>query len=53
MLAGELTIVEAARREKVSQQSIGRWKAEFSRGRQDRAGDRPQRADLTRGTARG
>jgi transposase len=29
VLAGELTIAEAARKEKVSEQSIGRWKAEF------------------------
>jgi transposase len=29
VLAGEMTIAEAARREKVSEQSIGRWKAEF------------------------
>ena len=29
VLAGELTIAEAARREKVSEQSIGRWKAGF------------------------
>ena len=29
ILAGEMTIAEAARREKVSEQSIGRWKAEF------------------------
>jgi hypothetical protein len=29
VLAGELSIAEAARREKVSEQSIGRWKAEF------------------------
>jgi transposase len=28
-LAGEMTIAEAARREKVSEQSIGRWKADF------------------------
>lgn len=28
-LAGELTIAEAARREKVSEQAIGRWEAEF------------------------
>jgi transposase len=27
--AGEITIAEAARKEKVSEQSIGRWKAEF------------------------
>ena len=29
VLAGEMSIVEAARKEKVSEQSIGRWKAEF------------------------
>jgi|SRR5436190_12847072 len=29
VLAGELSIAEAARREKVSEQSVGRWKAEF------------------------
>jgi transposase len=29
VLAGEMSIAEAARREKVSEQSIGRWKAEF------------------------
>ncbi len=29
VIAGELTIAEAARREKVSEQSIGRWKADF------------------------
>ena len=29
VLAGELSIAETARREKVSEQSIGRWKAEF------------------------
>ena len=29
ILAGERTIAEAARREKVSEQSIGRWKADF------------------------
>ena len=29
ILAGEVTIAEAARREKVSEQSIGRWKADF------------------------
>ena len=28
-LAGEMSIAEAARREKVSEQSIGRWKADF------------------------
>ena len=29
VLAGEVTIAEAARREKVSEQSIGRWNLEF------------------------
>jgi transposase len=29
ILAGELSIAETARKEKVSEQSIGRWKAEF------------------------
>jgi transposase len=29
VLAGEMTIAEAARREKASGQSIGRWKADF------------------------
>jgi transposase len=28
-LSGEVTIAEAARKEKVSEQSIGRWKADF------------------------
>lgn len=29
VLAGEVTIAEVARREKVSEQSIGRWKSDF------------------------
>jgi transposase len=29
IIAGEVSIAEAARKEKVSEQSIGRWKAEF------------------------
>jgi transposase len=29
ILAGEMSIAEAARKEKISEQSIGRWKAEF------------------------
>jgi len=29
VLAGEVSIAEAARKEKVSEQSIGRWRAEF------------------------
>ena len=46
ILAGEMTIAEAARREKVSEQSIGRWKADFLEGgrrvsRRARTGPRP------------
>lgn len=29
VIAGEMSVAEAARREKVSEQSIGRWKADF------------------------
>jgi transposase len=29
ILAGEMSIAETARKERVSEQSIGRWKAEF------------------------
>lgn len=29
VLAGEMSVAEAARKEKVSEQSIGRWKADF------------------------
>lgn len=29
VLSGEITVAEAARKEKVSEQSISRWKAEF------------------------
>ena len=32
ILAGEISLAEAAHREKVSEQSIGRWKAEFLEG---------------------
>jgi transposase len=32
VLAGEVTIAEPARREKVSEESIGRWKLEFLEG---------------------
>jgi transposase len=32
ILAGEMSLAEAARREKVSEQSIGRWKSEFLEG---------------------
>lgn len=32
VLSGEVSIAEAARKEKVSEQSIGRWKAGFPEG---------------------
>ncbi len=32
IVAGEMSIAEAARREKVSEQSIGRWRLEFWEG---------------------
>lgn len=32
ILAGEISLAEAARREKVSEQSIGRWKVTFLEG---------------------
>jgi transposase len=32
ILAGQVSLAEAARRGKVSEQSIGRWKAEFLEG---------------------
>ena len=51
IIAGEVTIAEAARKEKVSEQSIGRWKAEFLAGRQDRADRRQDRALQSRGAA--
>ena len=35
VLAGELSVAEAVRKEKVSEQSIGRWKADLYRGRED------------------
>ena len=38
VLAGEMTIADAARRNKVSETSIGKWKQQFLRGRQARAG---------------
>lgn len=45
VLAREATIVEAARREQVSEQSVGRWKAEFvEAGRAALAGGVPRQA---------
>lgn len=32
VLSGETTVAQAARKEQVSEQSIGRWKAEFLEG---------------------
>jgi transposase len=40
VIDGEMTIAEAARREKISEQSIGRWKGRFPRGREDPVGGR-------------
>lgn len=37
VLAGEVTLAEAARRNKVSEQSVSRWKSQFlEAGRADR-----------------
>ena len=47
ILAGEMSIAEAARKEKVSEQSIGRWKAEFiEAGRTARVACRSGRSSL-------
>lgn len=42
-LSGEISVAEAARTEKVSEQSIGRWRAEFNivRPHEARAWNRP------------
>jgi transposase len=57
ILAGEMTIAEAARREKVSEQSIGWWKADFLEAGEDRSGRWEVRAvdagAATRGGGRG
>ena len=37
ILADEITTAEAARRAKVSEQSVGNWKRQFSRSRQGRS----------------
>jgi transposase len=36
ILAGEVTVAEAARRAKVSEQSVGNWKRQFLEGVSDR-----------------
>ncbi|QWW19536.1 hypothetical protein I6B53_10750 [Schaalia sp. 19OD2882] len=41
VLAGEVSVVEAARREKATEQSIGRWKGSLPGGRASRTGGRP------------
>lgn len=51
VLAGEMTIAEAARKEKVSEQSIARWKAEFLQGGKNCAGCWQVRAIDTGGAA--
>ena len=45
ILKGDVSIVEAARKEKVSEQSFGRWKADFLEGGKTAlaAGERPAR----------
>ena len=53
ILAGEMSIAEAARKEKVSEQSIGRWKAEFIEAGQDRFGGGPLGALKPGGAAGG
>jgi transposase len=42
VLSGEMTVAEAARRNRVSEQSVSRWKAQFlESGRAGLAGARP------------
>ena len=53
VLAGEMTIAEAARREKVSEQSIGRWKAEFLEAGKTALGSRQVRSLDPGAAARG
>jgi len=52
VIAGEFSVAEAARREKVSEQSIGRWNR-LPRSRENRTGGREVRSIETGGTARG
>lgn len=52
ILSGEVSIAEAARKEEVSEQSIGRWKAEFLKAGKTGSSSREQPleaevADLT------
>lgn len=53
VLAGELTIAGGARRERVSEQSIGRWKADFLEARQECVGGWPVRPVDPGGATRG
>lgn len=55
ILAGEMTIAEAARREKVSEQSIGRWKADFLEAEDESRGGKngPSTRAASRGGGRG
>lgn len=53
LLAGEITIAEAARREKVSEQVIGNWKHQFLEAGKSKPSTREQQledevAELTR-----
>lgn len=40
VLAGEVSVAEAARRNKVSETSVGKWKAQFLSGRAGGSGRR-------------
>ena len=51
VLQGEITIAEAARREKVSEQAIGNWKRQFLEGRQSRHRGRQVQAVVSGATA--
>jgi transposase-like protein len=51
ILAGEVTVAEAARRAKVSEQSVGNWKRQFLEARQDGLGSRERPHDVHIGLA--
>lgn len=53
VVAGEISVAEAARREKVSEQSIGRWKAEFLEAGKTALATGRNGPVVSRGAARG
>ena len=53
VIAGEVSVAEAARREQVSEQSIGRWKADFGGSGEDRVSGWEVRALDSGGPTRG